>query len=86
MPFHSAAPGSSPKHTIYAFINLLKCVMWKMTKINEKRPGLAHFEGIYVKNVITSFKNINKRRKLAQKKVRRTLVLSNVGAMSCNVS
>ena len=23
-------------------INLLNCVMWKMTKINKKRPGLAH--------------------------------------------
>ena len=57
-----------------------------MTKINEKRPGLAHFEGIYVKNVITSFKNINKRRKLAQKKLRRTLVLSNVGGLAMFIS
>ena len=37
--FHSTAPGSSPEH---AFINLSNCVMWKKTKINKKRPGLAH--------------------------------------------
>ena len=28
----SAATGSSPKHTNFAFINLLKCVMWKRRK------------------------------------------------------
>ena len=38
---HPATPGSSPKHTIYAFINLIKC---KKTKINKKRPSLALFE------------------------------------------
>ena len=31
--FHPAAPGSSPKHTIYAFINLhLNYVIWKRLK------------------------------------------------------
>ena len=31
--FHPAAPGSSPKHTIYAFINLyLNYVLWKIGK------------------------------------------------------
>ena len=47
---HSAAPGSNPKHTINAFFNL-KCwncisvCCWnkKWTKVNKKRPGLAHF-------------------------------------------
>ena len=42
--YHSAAPGSNPKHTIYAFFNLYywNCIE-KITKINKKRPGLAHF-------------------------------------------
>ena len=31
-PFHPTAPGSSPKHTIYAFIYLLYCVTWKRQK------------------------------------------------------
>ena len=26
--FHGGTPGSSLKHAIYAFINLLICVMW----------------------------------------------------------
>ena len=40
----TAAPGSYPKHTIYAFFNLYywNCIQ-KTTKINKKRPGLAHF-------------------------------------------
>ena len=42
--YHPAAPCSNPKHTIYAFFNLY---YWnwneKRTKINKKRPGLAHF-------------------------------------------
>ena len=28
----------------YAFINLLNCVMWKNTKINKKKPQLAHLK------------------------------------------
>ena len=38
------APGSNPKHTINAFFNLYywNCNL-KRTKINKKRPGLAHF-------------------------------------------
>ena len=43
--YHLAAPGSNPKHTIYTFFNLY---YWncdeKRTKINKKRPGLAHFK------------------------------------------
>ena len=46
-PFHLAAPGSSPKHTIYAFINLyLNCSLWNRRKRTEKRPTLAHFKNI----------------------------------------
>ena len=39
-----AAPGSSPKHTIYDFIIYSICAIChvKRTKINTKRPGLAH--------------------------------------------
>ena len=42
--YHPAAPGSNPKHTIYAFFNLYywNCIK-KITKVNKKRPGLAHF-------------------------------------------
>ena len=43
--YHPAALGSNPKHTIYTFFNLY---YWncdeKRTKINKKRPGLAHFK------------------------------------------
>ena len=38
----SCGPGFDPKHTIYAFFNYWNCNE-KMTKINKKRPGLAHF-------------------------------------------
>ena len=41
--FHPDILNSSTKHTIYAFSNLLICAMWKRTKINKKRPGLANF-------------------------------------------
>ena len=41
--FHPAALGLSPKHTIYAFIHLLKYCTVEKTKINKKRPGLAYF-------------------------------------------
>ena len=35
--------GSSPKHTIYTFINLLKLINVEKMKINKKRPALADF-------------------------------------------
>ena len=42
------APGSSPKHTIYAFyIQTFYCIchcVGKGMKINKKRPGLAHLK------------------------------------------
>ena len=38
--FHPAAPGSSPKQTIYTFINLLNSVRRK----NKKRPGLGRLK------------------------------------------
>ena len=41
--YHPAAPGSNPKHTIYAFFNLYWNCNENRTKINKKRPGLAHF-------------------------------------------
>ena len=41
--YHPAAPGLDPKHTIYAFFNLYWNCNEKRTKINKKRPGLAHF-------------------------------------------
>ena len=43
----SCSPGLNPKHTIYAFFNLYywNCIE-KITKINKKRPGLAHFFNI----------------------------------------
>ena len=44
--YHFAVLGSSPKHTIYAFIIYSICAIGichvKSTKINKKRPGLAH--------------------------------------------
>ena len=47
---HPAAPGSSPKHTIYAFIIYSTYLCYtchgKRTKINKKRPGFAHFTKI----------------------------------------
>ena len=44
----SCGPGSNPKLTIYAFFNLYwNCK--KRTKINKKRPRMAHFlKNIYV--------------------------------------
>ena len=39
--YHPAAPDSNPKHTIYA---IYKLYYWNcIEKINNKRPGLAHF-------------------------------------------
>ena len=43
--FHPAAPGSIPKHTIYAYVYMLiseLCHVEK-TKINKEKLGLAHF-------------------------------------------
>ena len=45
--FHPSVPGSKPKLTIYAFYiySLLYCICHcngKRTKINKKRPALAH--------------------------------------------
>ena len=46
--YHPAAPGLSPKHTIYAFIVDGQIstifVLWKERKINKKGPGLAHLK------------------------------------------
>ena len=39
----SCGPGFDPKHTIYAFFNYWNCNE-KITKINKKRPGLAHLK------------------------------------------
>ena len=41
-----SSAGSSPKHTIYAFIICSICAIChvKRTKINKKRPGLAHLK------------------------------------------
>ena len=39
-----AASGSSPKHTIYTFIINSQICHVKRTKLNKKRPGLAHFK------------------------------------------
>ena len=48
--FHPATPGSSPKHTIYTLKHLkLNLCIVKGTKINKKRPGLAH-----LKNTLTN--------------------------------
>ena len=42
--FQSIASGSSPRHTIYAIINLnLNCVMLKRWTKQKKRPWLVHF-------------------------------------------
>ena len=41
--YHPAAPGSNPKHTIYAFFNLYRNCNEKRTKI-KKRPGLPIFK------------------------------------------
>ena len=49
--FHPAAPGSSPKHTIYAFSFYIVQIVYichsnwnvKRTKSSKKRPGMAQF-------------------------------------------
>ena len=50
--YHPAAPGSNPNHTIYAFFNMYywNCIE-KITRINKKRPGLAHFLSMYNKSI-----------------------------------
>ena len=58
--YHPAGPGLSPKHTIYAFIiysqHLCYIFLVKRTKINKKRPGLAHSKRIVITDVATSFR------------------------------
>ena len=53
--YHPAAPGSNPNHTIYAFFNMYywNCIE-KITRINKKRPGLAHFLSMYNKSIYIS--------------------------------
>ena len=43
MAFHPAALGSSPKHTIYSFINWLGFCRVEKTKINKKEAGIGRF-------------------------------------------
>ena len=53
--FRPAAPGLSPKYTIYAFIimvNLCYICHVKRTKINKKRLDLAHSKIIFYKKNI----------------------------------
>ena len=47
--FHPAAPGSSPKHTIYAFSNLfMNCVVWK----DENKQKEAEIGPFFIKTNI----------------------------------
>ena len=47
-PIHPAVPSSNPKHTIYTFCTNIKILHYicycveKWTKVDKKRPGLAH--------------------------------------------
>ena len=50
--YHPAAPGSNLKHTIYAFFNLYWNCNEKRTKINKKRPGLAHLKKLVLLYII----------------------------------
>ena len=40
--FHPAAPGSSPKHSIFTLISLLNCIIWKR-KNREKEDGIGPY-------------------------------------------
>ena len=48
--YHPAAPGSSPKHTFYAFINLDWFVTWGKDENQQKEAGIGLF---FKKNIET---------------------------------
>ena len=73
--FHPTALGSSPKHTIYAFINLLiNCVMWRNE--NKQEAGSCPFKKPKTSNteisgsILTNWVTILSRAKLFDERTR----------------